>query len=1064
MLKPKPKESMWTDDQWRAVVEGGQNILVSAGAGSGKTAVLTERIIEHIKNGIDVSKLVVLTFTNAAAREMRERVHSALTKAVSEYPHLKEQLTLLDAAQITTFDAYSQFLLKKYHYLLNIDSNIQIINSVYKTHFINQVVNQLFDEKYAENNEDFIKLIDQYSIMNDQKVRNQVIYLMDKLENQISDYDIKSNYEPQKLLDATTTYYQIINEQIEQLKINLRELPNLISGEKFEEHIAKLNEYYKPVIEATSYFELNKNMTEMKPRKPVMPRQQHDQKDEYKLGVEQVAKDFEMIKSLVVYQDEQEMITELKAIEVYQAIMINLAKEANQRLLHLKFENNMFDFIDISKLVIKIFEENPEITTEIKNNIFEIMIDEYQDTNDIQEYFISLIANNNVYMVGDIKQAIYGFRNANPQNFQTKYLNYSQNIGGMVIDLNKNFRSREEVLSDINEIFTPLMSKTIGGIDYVGKQRLIYGNKMYETKDPAQNHHMDIISYECDMDLTKAEQEARLIAIDIITKINQGYQVNEKGKLRKATFKDFAILTSKKKNFDLYKRVFETYKIPLEVQTTVNDDTKFEIYLINAIFRLLYTIEQNQKEVNREHFKFAFYSLLRNYPFEFTDADIAKQIIQSYNLSDVIQNPINEQFKEIAEILYEAYSYYQINSLVETLVYVIDKFKMVANTAKLTDVYASEMRIMEMINLFSTFSDQNLKLADVIEFEQLQQHLQISLDLADPIIINNNVAQMMTIHKSKGLEFNVVYFPEFDAKFNTDDIVQKYRMTKDFGYLLPEYSVEEKTTIYHEISKYYGNDEIISEQIRLFYVALTRAKDKMVMLLSDDSLEKKMPLNLINESTKRQFKNFKSFLIAQSGNLYNYNQMLLNENINYEIKLNEEIEANLSEVIDGIEYREIKVEPIVQNQSRASMQKHTLIDPKTKAMMNLGTTYHNVLETIDFTAEINPQITDLDPKFQKIVKEVSELEFVKTARKTFNEYQFQLIQDTNVITGIIDLLIETDDKMIILDYKLDDIDKPEYIEQINTYAKFVRQKTNKNIEGYLYSLSQSKLKEIEISE
>ncbi len=136
MQEPKPKDSMWTDDQWRAVVESGQNILVSAGAGSGKTAVLTERIIEHIKDGVDVSKLVVLTFTNAAAREMRERVHQALSAVVSQYPHLNEQLTLLDAAQITTFDAYSQFLLKKYHYLLNLDSNLQIINSIYKTEFI----------------------------------------------------------------------------------------------------------------------------------------------------------------------------------------------------------------------------------------------------------------------------------------------------------------------------------------------------------------------------------------------------------------------------------------------------------------------------------------------------------------------------------------------------------------------------------------------------------------------------------------------------------------------------------------------------------------------------------------------------------------------------------------------------------------------------------------------------------------------------------------------------------------------------------------------------------------
>ncbi len=1063
MLKPKPKDSIWTDDQWRAVVETGQNILVSAGAGSGKTAVLTERIIEKIKDGVDVSRLVVLTFTNAAAREMRERVQKALTKAVDQYPHLQEQLTLLDAAQITTFDAYSQFLLKKYHYLLNLDNQIQIINSINKTKLIEETVNELFNQKYQEADPNFIDLINQYTIMTDDNIKREVIYLMDKLNNQITDYNIEEYLNQDKMVNATKEYYQIIRLHINEIMNQLKGLPSLIDGEKFTEHIEKLNQFYEPIIMSDTYYDLTIAIRDLG-KKPIMPRTKHEQKEQYQIAVKNIHTIFDKIKGLVIYPDEQAMVSELKIMKHYSQIMLDLAAEANEQLLQKKIALNVFDFIDISKLVIKILTDNPEVQSEVSDNIVEIMIDEYQDTNDIQEHFIDLIANNNVYMVGDIKQAIYGFRNANPQNFQTKYMKYQQNDGGIVIDLNKNFRSREEVLANINTIFQPLMSKEIGGIDYVDKQTLVYGNKMYETKNEVQDQNMEIISYQPDEKITLAEQEARLIAIDIINKVNNNYQVNEKGSLKQIEFKDFAILTAKKKNFDLYKRIFAEYQIPLEVQTTVNDDTKFELYLINAIFRLLYTIEQNDRDVNREHFKFAFYSLLRNYPFDFVDADIAMQVANAHNIYDVLNNPFRQEFADIAEVLIMSYQYYQTNNLAETLIYVIKELRVYQELAKVEDVYAAEMRIIEMINLFASFSDQSLTLADVIEFEQLQSKFQIALEMADPIIVNDNVVKMMTIHKSKGLEFQVVYFPELDARFNKTDVTQKYRMTSNLGYLMPVNECEEKVTIYHEISNYQGAKEIVSEQIRLFYVALTRAKDKMIMLLSEDSLEKNLPIDKLAEVDKVKYSNFKQFLINQSGRLYSYNQILLKEDINYQTRL--ELTTSSEIICDeiNIDYQKINIETTEQIASRASMQKHLLVDGKTKALMELGTTYHNVLETIDFTQSIEEQIINLDVKYQQIVKNVAQLSFVNQAIHAYNEYQFQLVDSNKIITGIIDLLIETETEMVILDYKLEDIFKPEYEEQINTYAKFVKTKSPKPIRGYLYSLINNEIKEVVISE
>ncbi len=250
----------------------------------------------------------------------------------------------------------------------------------------------------------------------------------------------------------------------------------------------------------------------------------------------------------------------------------------------------------------------------------------------------------------------------------------------------------------------------------------------------------------------------------------------------------------------------------------------------------------------------------------------------------------------------------------------------------------------------------------------------------------------------------------------------------------------------------------------MFYVALTRAKDKMIMFLSEDSLEKNLPIDKLAEVDKVKFNNFKQFLINQSGRLYNYNQILLKEDIDYQVKLEGQTNSQMQSGDSIYSYQKINIETAEQTMSRASMQKHQLIDGKTKSLMELGTTYHNVLETIDFTQNIEEQVINLDVKYQQIIKNVAKLPFVSQAINSYNEYQFQLVDATKIITGIIDLLIETETEMVILDYKLEDIFKPEYEEQINTYAKFVKTKTDKPIRGYLYSLVNNEIKEVIISE
>ncbi len=1056
MIKAKPVGSQWTDDQWKAVCIETQNVLVSAGAGSGKTAVLTERIIEHIKNGVDVRSLVVLTFTNAAAREMRERVQNALKQAAEVDPSLNKQLELIDLAHITTFDAYSQFMLKKYHYLLNIDSNFTIIDNTVLNKLKREVIDEIFETEYELKSEDFLKLINAYTIMDDSTLKDQTSFLMDKLSNQINEYDHTEYLDIHLLDQAANDYESEIKKLIDNLQRSTVKLCQMIDHEKFMDYGSLVFEHYSDLFTTNDYYEIKKYLVETPPFKKQVPRLKHDLKEDYKQVNDEVKALFNQISDMCEYESKDEMIADLKQANFYSGVIVRLAKKANNKLMEHKLRKNSYEFIDISKLAIRIFENFADVKKEVSSGIYEILLDEYQDTNDIQEYFINLIATDNVYMVGDIKQAIYGFRNANPDNFAKKYLNYSQQSGGTLIDLNKNFRSREEVLANINTIFDPLMCQQVGGIDYEGKQRLVYGNKMYETKKQDQNQHMEIISYELDETYTKKEQEACLIASDIVEKINNNYQVVDKGKLRNASFKDFAILCSTKSSFGLYKKIFEEYQIPIEVQSTINDDTEDEVYVINALFKLLYTLEV--ENVDYEYFKFNFLSLCRSYLFDFDDYQTSKVINEAYSLADIIA--LNNEYSIVAKAIYDIHQYYQTYNLASTLTYAIERLGIIESIYRLENVHNSEAKIRQMVELFMRFDSENYQIQDIVAYLEELHFKNSSIELVDAQISSDDVAQMMTIHKSKGLEFNIVYFPELGGKFNMTDSTKSELMTKKYGFIYPvvkDYEI--KKTILHTLNKLNENRAIISEQIRLFYVALTRAKDKMIMLCNIE-FKKSLPVSKIEVNTKINFKKFIDFLRHNEGNLYEYSKSLMLEDMNYTNELIQESKSEESVEKPQFTYKTVNLTEQTIKQKRASMNKYSLIDIKQKMNMQLGTDYHNVLEVIDFTKDLSGQIDVLEHKFQVIIKDVASLEIVQGALKTFNEYQFIYQSNGTEIVGIIDLLIEKENELIVLDYKLDDIHKPEYETQINTYVDYVKTKTTKNVSGYLYSLVKKEMKKV----
>ena len=551
----------WTPEQQQAIDEEGKNIIVSAGAGSGKTAVLTERVIRKLKSGVHINELLVLTFTNAAAAEMKERIRKAIRKT----PGLEEEMNRIDGAYITTFDSFALSIVKKYHTVINCTNNIQITDDVVINIKKQELLEEILDEKYLLQDKRFTKLIRDFCYKDDKELKKALLDIYQKIELK---YD-KEHFLETYLDNYTKSWDKVIEDYLHSIKEKIKEIREILAemSSYFDgKYMMKVEDYLYEFLNKESYEEKKKALDNFS-RFPALPKNSEEAGKTLK---KQLTGILDELKEEMTYEQVEEIKQELESTVSNQEEIIDILKELDKRLTSYKEQEEIYNFTDISRLAIKIVSENKEIREELTASFHEIMVDEYQDTSDTQEAFINLIANNNVYMVGDIKQSIYRFRNANPYLFKQKYDTYRDTDQGIKIDLVKNFRSRREVLEDINLLFNQFMDDTIGGADYKASHQMVFGNMAYEeggkTRD---NHHMELLTYNYDKTtpITKDEQEAFIIGEDIKDKVNNHYQVFDKdtGIIRPIEYKDFVVLLDKSKNFELYKKIFEYLGIPLSI-------------------------------------------------------------------------------------------------------------------------------------------------------------------------------------------------------------------------------------------------------------------------------------------------------------------------------------------------------------------------------------------------------------------------------------------------------------------------------------------------------------------
>ncbi|MBQ9013277.1 MAG: UvrD-helicase domain-containing protein, partial [Bacilli bacterium] len=572
----------WTEEQSLAINSKGKNIIVSAGAGSGKTAVLSERVLTHIKNGIDISDMLILTFTNAAAAEMKERIR----KKVMAYDELKDQADKIDVADITTFDAYALSLVKKYNHLLNISDKVNIADSSLIMLKKREFLFVIFDEYYSKEDERFLKLINDFCLKDDKEIFESVLKINDSLDNLYNKEKYLQNYVGKYYTDENIgkfilEYFSLIESKIKEIKVRINYLSSYVDFD----YIEKVNECLDLLFLATNYDDVKRSLDF---RLPNLPRGSVDEAKKIKSDIASIIKE---LKELTRYGSEEVIKKSILSTKDYASALVDIVLKLSSMVMNFKKENNFYEFIDISKMAIKILEDNESIREELKNKYKEILIDEYQDTNDLQEKFVSLICDNNVYMVGDIKQSIYRFRNANPLLFKNKYDSYGNGMSGMKIDLNKNFRSRDDVCDAINLIFNLVMDSEIGGADYLSSHQMVYGNKAYENiKD--ENYKMEILNYNSESEFSKEEIEIFTIARDIQAKIKSGYKIMDKETLkeRKVNYSDFVILMDRSSSFENYKKVFEYLNIPLSIYRDKDISDSVDIMLIRNLYRIIISI------------------------------------------------------------------------------------------------------------------------------------------------------------------------------------------------------------------------------------------------------------------------------------------------------------------------------------------------------------------------------------------------------------------------------------------------------------------------------------------
>lgn len=915
------KEQKKTAEQIEAIYTSGKNILVSASAGSGKTFVMAERILDQLARGVEISQLFISTFTVKAATELKERLEKKISQQIQESndvdlkQHMGRQLADLPNAAIGTMDSFTQKFLGKHGYLIDIAPNFRILQNESEQLLLkNEVFHQVFEEHYqGENKEKFSSLVKNFAGRgkDERGLRQQVYKIYDFLQSTsspqkwLSDSFLKG-FEEADFANEKDKLTEQIKQALWDLESFLRyhldndanEFPKatyLEAVQQVLDEIGSLNQEsdsqaYQAVLARVVAISKEKNgralanSSRKADLKPLADAYNEERKAQFaKLG--QLADQITILDYQERYHEDTWDLS-----KTFQTFMSDFVEAYRER----KRQENAFEFADISHYTIEILENFPQVREAYQERFHEVMVDEYQDTNHIQERMLELLSNgHNRFMVGDIKQSIYRFRQADPQIFNEKFQRYAQNPQeGKLILLKENFRSSSEVLSATNDVFARLMDQEVGEINYDSMHQLVFAN----TKlTPNPDNKAEFLFYdkgdsgqekeESDED-TKLTGEMRLVIKEIL-KLHQ-----EKG----VAFKEIALLTSSRSRNDQILLALSEYGIPVKTDGEQNNYLQsLEVQVMLDTLRVIHNPLQD----------YALVALMKSPMFSFDEDELARLSLQK--AEDKVQENLYEklvnaqrQVTDQKELIHKDLAE-KLNQFMD----ILDSWRLHAKTHSLYDLIwkiyndrfyydyvgalpngpARQANLYALALRADQFEKSNFKgLSRFIRM--IDQVLEAQHDLASVAVAPpKDAVELMTIHKSKGLEFPYVFILNMDQDFNKQDSMSDVILSRQNGLGVKYIAKVETGAVeahYPKILKlsipsltYTQNEEELqlasySEQMRLLYVAMTRAEKKLYLVGkgSREKLEaKEYPAannGKLDSNTRLQARNFQDWIWAIS--------------------------------------------------------------------------------------------------------------------------------------------------------------------------------------------------------
>jgi len=876
----------WTDDQFSAIESREQNLLLSAAAGSGKTAVLVERIIQRItdsENPVDADKLLVVTFTNAAANEMRERIEKSLEKIYEQNPknkNIARQLTLLKKAQITTIDSFCIDVLRNNFVEADLSPDFGVADptecKVMLDQSLDDAINEMYDDKIF--GADFLYLMESYanSKANDVGFRDLItsIYYFstslpypDEWLNDacnrflLSDGFSDSFYKDALMKEAHAECERAVSEY--EIMIDLAEEDTLFD---FSSILREEKYFFEDCIKTANYDELRQKLLDYNfKRRPQSPKNVTPMHLDTINDMRKKIKERRMGKlceKLLVLSSRQQEET-IKKMYPLMKCLSETVKRLTQKFSQMKLSKNLLDFSDCEHYCLNVLK-NQAVAQKYKKHFDEIYIDEYQDTSKLQEDIFSCIKReNNLFMVGDIKQSIYRFRNTDPILFKTKKDEFSKDeeAKNRKIILSKNFRSRKNILDCVNFIFERIMSEDSGEIEYNEDEKLYLGASFPDDSPNPIDYKTEVaiidtktIAEDDEDDLGKIELQALFCAKRISELINSGAQIYENGTYRNITYKDICIVSRNiSDNSVILNAVFSDYGIPCYAENT---GAYFKSREVELMLLMLAVIDNPYQDL-------PLLSVLRSVFFNVSSETIAKirccnkkgtyfDAIVECSKTETIEGELCKGIIATIEDFNEKSKHMSVSELILDI-YNTTGFFDAQKTTPNGIIRCANLKLL--YNRAKAYENTGLKgLYSFIKFINDFKETGSDLEAAKLAAEQNDAVRIMSIHKSKGLEFPVVILFAAEHQFNLMDLRKSILYHADLGYgpkfvdtnLRITYNFAPRATLESALYR-----ESLAEEMRILYVALTRAKEKLIIVGSDKNISAKVKKCMPGKNSKQ---------------------------------------------------------------------------------------------------------------------------------------------------------------------------------------------------------------------